>query len=114
MANYKCEICGGKGNKWPVECHEIWEYKITSYDKSNIQKLIGFEALCPSCHKVRHFGFAQMIGKEKEAIEHLMKVNNLTENEVYDYIVKTKIKYDFMSQINYMLDVSYVEEYLNE
>ena len=25
-ANYKCEICGEKGPKWPVECHEIWHY----------------------------------------------------------------------------------------
>ena len=23
-ANYKCEVCGGTGPKWPVECHEIW------------------------------------------------------------------------------------------
>ena len=42
-ANNICEICGGKGNKHAVECHEIWEYD----DKEHIQKLIGMIALCP-------------------------------------------------------------------
>ena len=23
-AGWKCEVCGGKGPKWPVECHEVW------------------------------------------------------------------------------------------
>jgi UDP-N-acetylglucosamine transferase subunit ALG13 len=36
LINNLCEICGGKGNKWPVECHEVWEY-----DEANkIQKLV--------------------------------------------------------------------------
>ncbi|AKJ73572.1 hypothetical protein SP39_1 [Salmonella phage 39] len=50
-ANYKCEICGGKGTKHPVECHEIWDFgngKIT---------LKGLIALCPSCHEVKHIGW---------------------------------------------------------
>jgi len=25
-ANHRCEICGGRGDKWPVECHEVWDY----------------------------------------------------------------------------------------
>ena len=36
LAEYKCEICTGKGDKWPVECHEIWDYD----DVNHIQKLI--------------------------------------------------------------------------
>ena len=30
-AGYKCEICGSKGPKWPVECHEIWHYDLVNY-----------------------------------------------------------------------------------
>ncbi len=26
LAGYRCEICGGRGDKWWVECHEQWEY----------------------------------------------------------------------------------------
>ncbi len=25
-ARYRCEVCSGKGSKWPTECHEHWEY----------------------------------------------------------------------------------------
>ena len=47
-AGYVCEICGGRGSEWPVECHEIWHYD----DKRHTQTLVGLMALCPSCHAV--------------------------------------------------------------
>ena len=50
-ANYICEACGGKGDKWPVECHEVWDFS-----KIGIQKLIRLIALCPLCHKCQHPG----------------------------------------------------------
>ena len=75
QAGYKCEICGGIGNRHPVECHEIWEYK------DDIQKLIGFTAICPSCHQVKHIGLSQIRGLEKQCVEHLVKVNNINKKE---------------------------------
>jgi 5-methylcytosine-specific restriction endonuclease McrA len=51
-AGYECEICGGRGEKWPVECHERWEYD----DAANVQSLSGLVALCPKCHRVKHIG----------------------------------------------------------
>ena len=33
-AGYKCEVCGGKGPKHPVECHEIWEYNDESFTQT--------------------------------------------------------------------------------
>jgi len=44
-ANYVCQICAGRGSKWPVECHEIWAYD----DENHIQELAGMQALCPKC-----------------------------------------------------------------
>lgn len=70
-AGYKCEICGGRGDKWPVECHEIWDYD----DTNRLQKLTGLVALCPKCHEVKHFGLAEMRGRGKEALYHLCSVN---------------------------------------
>ena len=26
QAHYQCEVCGGRGKRHPVECHEIWHY----------------------------------------------------------------------------------------
>ena len=33
-ANYFCQICGSRGTKWPVECHEVWDYD----DKKHIHE----------------------------------------------------------------------------
>ena len=54
-AGYVCEICGGEGPKWPVECHEKWEWD----EATLVQRLVGFVALCPSCHGVKHMGHSQ-------------------------------------------------------
>lgn len=55
QAGYKCEICGGAGPKWPVECHEKWEWD----EKNLVQRLVGFIALCPNCHAIKHVGHAR-------------------------------------------------------
>ena len=55
QSNYRCEICGDRGSKHPVECHEIWHYDDDKY----IQTLTGLTALCPDCHRVKHIGLAQ-------------------------------------------------------
>jgi 5-methylcytosine-specific restriction endonuclease McrA len=83
-ANYKCQICEGKGEKWPVECHEIWNYD----DVNHIQTLKGLISLCPLCHQVKHIGYTSTRGKDilDLAINHFQKVNNLTRTESLDYI----------------------------
>lgn len=83
-ANYRCEICGGRGDKWPVECHEIWNYD----DNVHIQTLTGLIALCPLCHSVKHIGLSQIHGKYESARNHLMKVNEWNIEIANAYIVK--------------------------
>jgi hypothetical protein len=71
-ARYCCEVCGGIGiGKHRVECHEIWKYN----DAERIQKLEGFISLCPSCHEVKHMGYANINGRGGIAKEHLAFVN---------------------------------------
>ena len=72
-AGYRCEICGGVGAKHPVECHEVWSYD----DNIKIQKLELFQALCPPCHEVKHFGFASVRGFRDRALNQFMKINDL-------------------------------------
>ena len=109
-ANYKCEICGGKGEKWPVECHEIWEY----VDDTHTQKLTGFIALCPNCHGVKHFGRTQIMGGFEEACDHLKKVNNWNDSAVADYLNSVSVKYEVRSKYQWTLDISYIDEYIKE
>lgn len=107
-ANYQCEICGGKGNKHPVECHEKWDFedgKIT---------LKGLIALCPSCHEVKHIGLAGIRGRGEIALKHFMKVNNIDRKTASHYIQEAFELYHKRSEREkWELDVSYLSEYLS-
>lgn len=103
-ANYKCEICGGIGPSHPVECHEEWQYK------DGIQKLIRLIALCPNCHKTKHYGFARISGKEAEAKKHFMNVNSISEKEADEYINEAFEIWNQRSKTNWKLDIAILEE----
>lgn len=104
-AGYKCEICNEVGPKHPVECHETWDYD------NGIQKLIGLIALCPNCHKTKHYGFARISGNEKEVKKHFMKVNSLSEKEADDYIENAFLEWERKSELQWKLDISFLESY---
>jgi hypothetical protein len=110
-AGYKCEICGdtgiNQGKKYPVECHEIWEYD----DKFHIQTLKGFIALCPQCHQVKHVGFARINGKEPEVIRQLMKVNKMTSTMADNYIIESFKIWEKRSDKQWKVDISYLDSY---
>ncbi len=62
-------ICGAPTTR--LEAHEQW-----SYDEENaVQKLSDIVAVCRPCHEVIHIGRTQLMGREREASEHFMKVN---------------------------------------
>ncbi len=106
----KCEICGGVGPKWPVECHEIWEYD----DKDCIQSLKAVQALCPNCHQCKHFGLAEMKGHYNKALKHLAKVNNITLEEAGDYVEASFAIWEERSRKKWNLDIDLVEGLLND
>lgn len=71
-AQGKCMICGAKTAR--LDAHERWEY-----DEVNaVQKLKDIVAVCRPCHEVIHIGRTQLMGKEREAEAHFMKVNGCT------------------------------------
>ena len=81
-ANHRCDICGGRGPKWPVEAHETWDYD----DARGIQRLSIIRALCPSCHEVKHFGLASINGRKEIAFNHLKKINQWSDIPAQDYV----------------------------
>lgn len=101
-ANYVCEICGKKDR---LDAHEIFEYD----EINNVQKLIGLIALCNRCHQVKHFGLAQIQGKEKEAYEQLMQVNGISFEEAKIYVAKCFAEWQNRSKKTWTLDLSYLE-----
>lgn len=83
-AGHRCEICNGVGPKWPVECHEVWDYD----DTKHVQTLVRTIALCPDCHAVKHIGFnmATLPYRVPKLLRHLATVNGITDAEAEAYV----------------------------
>lgn len=105
-ANYRCEICGGKGTSHPVECHEIWEYVEGKKKKPNKQILKGLIALCPKCHKVKHAGLAHIRGELNLVLNQLMVVNKWSHEDAFEYLRDAFDLYRERSNHQWELDIS--------
>lgn len=101
-ARYCCEICSGRGPKWPVECHERWVFD----EQSGVQRLAGLEALCPDCHESTHMGLAQVRGRKAQAMAHLQKINGWSHEQARDHVQKAAALYERLSERPWMLDAS--------
>lgn len=108
QSGYKCDICGGKGHKHPVECHEIWDFK------DGIIELKGLTSLCPSCHQVKHIGLAFKNGRLDYAKKHLMKVNKISSQEADDYIFKSFEIFEERSNQDWILNLDMIDNYLEK
>ena len=105
-SGYVCEVCGGRGERWPVECHERWNYD----EKNKSQILIGLISLCPPCHEVKHMGRANAMGRGEQAKSHLMKVNGWTDQIADAYIENAFRVWLRRSSENWSLDISWLED----
>lgn len=105
-----CEICGGVGNEWPVECHEVWDYD----DVNHVQKLERMIALCPDCHAVKHSGRSLFIDSEMDRVtNHFRKVNKIKNKyKAFNaHLVEAMIIWTERSQHEWILDISILSEY---
>lgn len=109
-AGMRCEICGGRGPKWPVECHEVWEYD----EVNKIQRLVRLIALCPACHEVKHIGLAQLNGKLDQAMKQICSVNGIMMNEATEIVEKAHRDWERRSEIAWELDISYLDKLMRE
>lgn len=101
-AGFRCEVCSGVGKTHPVECHEIWEYD----DEKHVQYLLGLTSLCPTCHEVKHFGRARVIGRERQALEHLMGVNGWSREVALAHVDAAFKTWRERSKYSWTLDLS--------
>ena len=74
-AGFRCEICGNRGK---LEAHEKWKL----INETQVQKLEKIVAVCPTCHKAYHIGFAKSSGMLPDVKRKLMDVNGWTIEEV--------------------------------
>lgn len=107
-AKWLCEVCGGKGLRWPVECHEVWEFD----DERKIQILRDIISLCPRCHEVKHIGLAVKLGHDARARKHLASVNGWSDEQTRTYIATSFRVWRERSRHKWELDISWVESHL--
>lgn len=101
-----CAVCGGVGSRYPVECHEQWEYDESG--PARVQRLVGLIALCPSCHLVKHYGRAQARGFRREALEQLMAVNAWTVEQAEAHVAEAGRVWFERSRHDWELDLTWL------
>jgi hypothetical protein len=101
-AGDRCEICGGRGRRWPVECHEVWDYD----DDRKIQRLQRLVALCPACHEVKHAGLASKRGRLSAVVAHLVEVNGWSAEDAEVYLEAVFETWAARSRYQWTLDIS--------
>ena len=76
---------------------------------THTQILLGLEALCPECHRVKHIGLAQITGRLDAAKIQLMKVNDLTRPEADEMVEEAFDIWRERSQHTWTLDLTWLE-----
>lgn len=106
-AGGRCSICGRPGR---LEAHEVWEYD----DVKHIQKLAGVTAVCRACHETIHIGRTALMGREKEAQEHFMKVNGATQSEYHAALGEANRIHAERSRHEWTTDISFLRTFLSQ
>ncbi|CCB90255.1 hypothetical protein [Simkania negevensis] len=101
-SGYRCSICGGIGEDWPVECNEVWDYQPLEGSKY-IAVLIDLKALCPRCHDATHLGKARVDGRYDEAIRHMAYINGWSLNHANRIADKAFLIFSELSEKTWLL-----------
>lgn len=103
----RCEICGGVGRRWPVECHERWQYD----DNRMVQTLVGLIALCPTCHAATHIGRTirtSGVDNVNRVLAHVAKVNHWSTETTHRAVQNAFGVWSIRSAWEWDLDVSWL------
>jgi len=105
----KCEVCGAPGS----EIDEDWRYCVidnAGKQRRGVAYLKRLRLLCEKCHLAKHQGYAQVVGEELEALEHLAQVNRLSLAKVEELVDKAFLIHAELSGISdWTIEVGNVE-----
>lgn len=101
-AGKRCEICGS--DKY-LEAHERFYFD----EVTQTQRLRRLICVCRQCHNATHYGLAQIMGSDQEAIRHLMKVNGWSGSDVSVHVRQAIDVWRQRSQLEWHLDLSILE-----
>lgn len=104
-ADNACEACGRTRDPaqalW-LDAHERWAYDTAA----GVQRLTRLVSLCSPCHLATHFGFAQVTGREDEAMLQLMYVNDWDWATARDHVDASARLWADRSRLDWDLDLS--------
>ena len=102
-ASNRCEACGTPrgSDRRRLEAHERWEYDEATCTQA-LRRLI---ALCWSCHRATHYGFAEVTGASAEARAHLRAVNEWSAGEADAHIDRALALWERRSAHEWRLDL---------
>lgn len=105
-AGNTCVACGSRGEPH-VEAHESWRFD----EKTGVQSLKGLLCLCPTCHKAKHLGFANRIGRLQQVYDRLMWLNDWAPADLDRELAKVAARQEALSARNWTLDLSFLKTY---
>lgn len=106
-ARGKCMICERAVSR--LEAHECWSYD----ERNGVQKLEDVIAVCRDCHEVIHIGRTQLLGNERAASEHFMKVNGVSYAEYRKLLGEANEIHARRNKVpEWKLDLSWLKRYL--
>jgi hypothetical protein len=106
-AGQVCETCSRRGRK--VECHEIFKYD----DATQTQVLVGLQALCYDCHKVKHFGMGTAKDNAQSVLAHLCEVNGWSLEAAISHKRKQFRIWRERSELEWKMDFSFLKRHFN-
>jgi hypothetical protein len=105
-AGGKCMICGAPTTR--LEAHEQWAYD----DVTHTQSLQNVIAVCRACHECIHIGRTQLMGREREASEHFMKVNACNYAAYRKALGEANALHRERSRVEWQLDISRLKDFI--
>lgn len=101
-----CEICGKRGRKWPVECHEVWK------PEGHVLKLVDVIALCPPCHRAKHYLRTRRTNNKyaAQAYMRLKRLNGWSDAKLQRHIDDAKQTYAQLKEVRFVLDMSFAAD----
>jgi hypothetical protein len=84
-AAHRCEVCSApedRANRQWLDVHERWHYD----EHKGVQTLRRLLTVCKPCHLATHYGFAQVTGREDEALAQLYSVTGWTPQQIGQHI----------------------------
>ena len=111
----RCQICGRKGQSLSktiqdVDTHEIWEYSDLR-ESNKKQTLVGFLALCSSCHLMYHLGYASTINKSEITMQRIKRLEKISDQEVRRKIDGIYSVWKKRSNYDWEIDISMLRKY---